>query len=515
MKKKVKLEEIKRLFETKERLTTKELKEKTDVSERTLRNYLALLIEEGLIVAVGQTNRRYYQRNYAIDEKPIVVAVLQNTDHIGTLSFSYAKGYVFSYTSNYRGERFPSLPESVNHSYALFTLFENLIPESIRREKLLIKEGVGLNPLELLLELDNTHGNLDFVALGSLARIDKKDEDKIPTWRSIKNVILGKNCFVTLLDYEVDIPSEILQGASLSRELYSSLSGYQHKIDVNMDTVNKKISRVNKENGELAHYLLKPYASDRRIKNTPYLALNEHLFMSFAKNELKLNVPFSAVLLGDNRDFYFLTKRYDRYKGYKYNQYDFAQQLNIESEDKYDISIISILEKFNTLVKDKKSKEDVYVFIIYSSLIKHGDLHAKNIGVIETANKRWELAPLYDIISTYIYEGKKSDDFGIVFDYSNPKKRKFEYKDYLKIGMTLELPLGKAKSILKETIKRFQVYFPKYIEETIAFERSLGYQHFLSKKLHSLYNEKNIEFDKLGVLGEVGLQRECLSQVKD
>lgn len=510
MKKRIKLEEIKRLFEAKEQLTTKELGEKTGLTERTLRNYLALLIEEELIVAVGQTNRRYYQRNYAIDEKPIVVAVLQNGDHIGTLSFTYAKGYVFSYLSSYKGERFPSLQESINNSYALFTLFENLIPESTRREKLLLQEGKILNPLELLLELDNTHGNLDFVALSSLVKIDKKEDDKIPTWKSIKNVILEKNSFVTLLDYEVDIPKEILKGASLSRELYSSLSGYQHKIDVNIDKVNKKIYRVNKERGELAHYLLKPYASDSRIKNTPYLALNEHLFMTFAKNELKLNVPFSSILLGDNHDFYFLTKRYDRYRGYKYNQYDFDQQLNIESEDKYDISIISILEKFNSIVQDKKSKEDVYTFIIYSSLIKHGDLHAKNIGLIEIEKKNWELAPLYDIISTYIYEGKNSDDFGIVFDHSNPKKRKLKYKDYLKMGMTLELPLSKTNNILKETIKRFQVYFPKYIETTKLFEKSLDYPNFLSKKLHSLYNEKNIEFDKLGVLGEVGLIREGL-----
>ncbi|CAA6828518.1 MAG: Protein hipA [uncultured Sulfurovum sp.] len=510
MKKRVKLEEIKRLFEAQEQLTTKELGEKTGLTDRTLRNYLALLIEEGLIVAVGQTNRRYYQRNYAVDEKPIVVAVLQNGAHIGTLSFTYAQGYVFSYLSNYKGERLPSLHESVSSSYALFTLFENLIPESTRRERLLLKDGVVLNPLELLVELDNTHGSLDFVPLTSLVKTDTRDDSKIPNWKSIKNVILEKNSFVTLLDYEMDIPQEVLQGASLSRELYSSLSGYQHKIDVNLNQKSKRVYRVKKESGELAHYLLKPYAADSRIKNTPYLAFNEHLFMTFAKNELKLNVPFSAILLGDNRDFYFLTKRYDRYRGYKYKQYDFAQQLDIESEDKYDISIISILEKFNSIVQDKKSKEDVYTFIIYASLIKHGDFHAKNIGLIESGRKSWELAPLYDIISTYVYEGKSSDDFGIGFDYSNPKKRKLKYEDYEKMGITLELPINRAKIILKETIKRFQIYFPKYIETTIAFEKSLGYPHLLSKKLHSLYNEKNIEFDKLGVLGEVGMKRESL-----
>lgn len=510
MKTSVKLEAIKRFFETKEILTPKELREKTGLTERTLRNYLSILVKEEVIIAVGQTNRRYYQRNYAIDEKPIVVAVLQNSEQVGTLSFSYAKGYVFSYASSYKGERFLSLLDAVNNSYALFTLFENLIPESTRRERLLLKDGLLLNPLELLLELDNTHGNLDFVAFESYKQAKKVIDTKIPTWKSIKNVILEKNEYVTLLDYEIDIPKEILKNVSKSRELYSSLSGYQHKIDVNVDKKNKKIYQVNKEQGELAHYLLKPYASDKRIKHTPYLALNEHLFMSFAKNELKLDVPFTAILLGDNRDFYFLTKRYDRYKGHKYNQYDFAQQLNIESEDKYDISIVSILEKFNATVSDKKSKEDIYRFIIYASLIKHGDLHAKNIGLIESVKQKWELAPLYDIISTYVYEGKKSDDFGIVFDHKDPKKRKLKYEDYLKMGRVLELSSSRTKTLLKETIKRFQVYFPKYIEVTKAFEKELGYRHLLSKKLYLLYNVKNIEFDELGVLGELGLLRESL-----
>jgi len=395
----------------------------------------------------------------------------------------------------------------MNSSYAFFPIFENLIPENMRRERLLLKDGKILNPLELLLELDNTHGSFDFLPLASLPIQAVNKQDKIPSWKSTKKSVLGNNDFVNLLEYEIDIPVEALKGVAKSRELYSSLSGYQHKIDVTLDHKTKKITRVRKEKGELADYLLKPYASDDRIKHTPYLALNEHLFMSFAKNELKLDVPYTAILLGENRDFYFLVKRYDRYRGYKYHQYDFAQQLHIESEDKYDVSILSILDKFRQVVKDKKSREDVFCFIVYSSLIKHGDLHAKNIGLIEIGEKKWALAPLYDIISTYAYEGKMSDDFGIGFDYKNPKKRKLRYKEYLQIGETLHLTGSRGTSLLRDTIKRFQVYFPSYIEKTESFEASLNYIPFLSKKLRSLYVEKNIEFDKLGILKELGLKR--------
>ena len=75
------------------------------------------------------------------------------------------------------------------------------------------------------------------------------------------------------------------------------------------------------------------------------------------------------------------------------------------------------------------------------------------------------------------------------------------------MGEVLKLSSSKSKSLLKDTIKRFQVYFPKYIEATKQFEEQLGYSSKLSKKLISLYNEKNIEFDKLGILSEVGLER--------
>ena len=82
------------------------------------------------------------------------------------------------------------------------------------------------------------------------------------------------------------------------------------------------------------------------------------------------------------------------------------------------------------------------------------------------------------------------------------------------MGETVGISSARAKTLLKNTIKRFQVYFPKYIEKTELFEKSLNYPPLLSKKLHSLYIEKNIEFDKLGVLKEIGLNRADMQDKK-
>lgn len=79
------------------------------------------------------------------------------------------------------------------------------------------------------------------------------------------------------------------------------------------------------------------------------------------------------------------------------------------------------------------------------------------------------------------------------------------------MGETLELTASRSGQILRDTINRFQIYFPKYIESTKVFEERLKYPQLLSKKLISLYNEKNIELDKLGVLDKIGLQRKNIS----
>lgn len=76
----------------------------------------------------------------------------------------------------------------------------------------------------------------------------------------------------------------------------------------------------------------------------------------------------------------------------------------------------------------------------------------------------------------------------------------------------LSMSHARANGLLKDTIKRFQVYFPNYIEKTEVFEMRLGYSPLLSQKLRSLYIEKNIEFDKLGILNELGLKRKELDK---
>ena len=74
------------------------------------------------------------------------------------------------------------------------------------------------------------------------------------------------------------------------------------------------------------------------------------------------------------------------------------------------------------------------------------------------------------------------------------------------MAKVLKLSDSKARTILKDTIKRFQIYFPKYIQTTKDFEKELGYRYLLSKKLELLYKHKNIELDKLGVFEEIGLK---------
>lgn len=296
------------------------------------------------------------------------------------------------------------------------------------------------------------------------------------------------------------------------------MSGYQHKIDIKID-FDKALIR---ESLHEAEYLMKPLNRtmiDYFIKNKnrqkryyPFLALNEHLFMSFAKNELALNTPMSAIIKAKGGDFHYIVKRYDRYDNYAYGQYDMAQLLNIPSNKKYHTDTMTILQEFNKKVKDEHSRIDMLKFQVFASLIQHSDFHAKNMGILDIGKETYILAPLYDVISVGVYKGDATD---VALPLSATKRKfgKYTIDDYLSIAKTIGVPKTKAKITIKQTIKTFLDTFPLYIQKTIKFENEhqlkirdtrIKYKRF-STPMRSMYERKIIELKKQGVLQALGL----------
>ena len=499
-------------FEKQSEATVSEIIKDTGIARRTLQKYLKILAQKEYIEALGKGRGRYYRRVYHNQEERANLAVLKNEQLIGKLS--YGNGYyTFSYDKHYRGvELVGLLRDSDNHSATLYPIFENLLPEYERRRRLLNEVSDIASILPLLV---NVQGDFKFIPYHMLFKYKATKEIR-PLWHLVKHHILGENSYPNLLDFKLNIDDTILE--ERSKKEHSSLSGYQHKIDIHIDFERGIISEATKE----ADYLLKPlnrtmtnyfFRDENNQKHYfPLLALNEHLFMSFAKNELQLNTPQTAILLTKDREFHYIVKRYDRYKNFAYGQYDMAQLLNIKSEKKYNTDTLTLMEYFAKKVKDETSRQNMLIFQIYSSLIGHSDFHAKNMSILDIGKENYILAPLYDVISVSVYNGKVND-LGLPLSKSIRKFSKYNLDDFLMIANALKIKKSKAKQIIKNTIEIFLDKFPTYIDKTRAFEKKYNLEiqkgrvkkKLFSDSLETVYQRKLIQLKKQGVLQELGL----------
>ena len=500
------------LFEIHPQLSTGEIIKHTGLARRTIQKYLTLLVAKEKIESFGEGRGRYYQRVYSNKEALSHLAVLRNDILVGKLSYGNGT-YAFMYDAQYKGAELMGIPKDSEAKVpTLYPVFENLLPEYERRDRLLSNLNDSADILSLLY---NVQGDFKFIPYFELFKYRSTAQAR-PTWHTVKHKILAENSYPNLINAKILISDEILEEAS-QRE-HSSLSGYQHKIDINLDLEKGTI----KESERDAAYLMKPlnrtmtdyFARDenKQKRYYPFLALNEHLFMTFAKNELKLNTPYSGIMFSKDGDFHYIVKRYDRYEQYAYGQYDMAQLLNIPSDKKYKTDTLALLHAFTKKVKDEKSLLDMFKFQIYSSLVQHSDFHAKNVSVLDAGKEKYILAPLYDVISVGVYNGK-AHDLGLPLSKKSHKYGKYTVEDYLMMADTLGIGKSKAKIVLNQTIDIYLEQFPSYIQKTIDFEKKYDLKiqdtrmskKLFSTQMQSMHDRKLIQLKKQGVLQDLGL----------
>jgi len=501
------------LFEKEPELTKQEIEQKTNIKGSTLNNILKLLVESNQIQKLGKARATYYQRIYNQNYSYKNITVLSDGVIIGELKFGDGK-YIFTYDNHYKGTPLIGLPrgESPIQSSELFFIFENLIPESHRRQKYLNIENFD-DLADSLTTLLNTHGSYEFVYTYELFKY-KKTSDKRPSFITIKNKILEKYTYPNVLGYKLDIADEILEDKSDTD--YSSLSGYQNKIDINLDSSNQSI-HIDIQN---PHYLLKPfnknigeYFGDKK-SYYPQVLVNEHLFMSFAKLELDFDVPYNALIYHNN-NFHYLIKRFDRYEEFRYEQYDFGQLLNIPSKNKYNASSDEVFKKANEIFKDKSSKMELLRFYFYSYIIQHSDLHIKNIAILNIGKQTYTLSPLYDVISLGVIKGVNVDDLALPIQrVHKTQKSKFTLEDFLYLADILELNHLEVKKELRNITIKFIQNFPNYIKasiklleyDSLSISKTRHKKTNLISKLQSFYDERIIALKKAGILKELEIE---------
>jgi serine/threonine-protein kinase HipA len=243
-----------------------------------------------------------------------------------------------------------------------------------------------------------------------------------------------------------------------------SISGVQPKLSVKLDKKKNRLVSVDK-GGE---YILKPQTS--AFENIPE---NEQCCMDIAQ-ELNIEVPLHCLIPLTDKSLAYVVKRFDREKGAKIHQEDFAQIL--EQNDKYQGSV----ERIGRRLKEISSAPgyDVQLLferVVLNFILGNGDAHLKNYS-ISYKKDNIRLSPAYDIVCSKLVIPDEEDSAITI----NGKKNHLKRGDFDRLAEYFHIPpkiryekFEKKCDMIKKNIesshidKRKQERFIKIIKERI------------------------------------------------
>lgn len=225
-----------------------------------------------------------------------------------------------------------------------------------------------------------------------------------------------------------------------------SIAGVQDKISSDRISLPLSLKKKNK------NYILK-LASD----DYPGIIRNEMLCLSIAR---KCGIPTNnASLVNDeNNEEALLVERFDREwlkdqnKWNRFHQEDACQFLNRYPADKYRIAF----QQIATGIAQFATSPELEILNLlrlkaFSYLIGNGDLHAKNISLLQKGtNAINELSPAYDIICTVVYGDQK---MALLFDGKNQNLKR---KNFVEFGKRFDIPEKAILSMLNKLTKLFE-----------------------------------------------------------
>ena len=249
-----------------------------------------------------------------------------------------------------------------------------------------------------------------------------------------------------------------------------SISGVQPKLSVKLDKKKNELIVVT-AGGE---YLLKPQTPT--FANIPE---NEQCCMDVAQ-EFNIEVPLHCLIPFKDKSFAYVVKRFDREKGTKIHQEDFAQIL--EENDKYKGSVEQIGRKLKEISSAPGyDAQLLFERVVLNFIIGNGDAHLKNYSISYKGDDR-RLSPAYDIVCSRLaipdekeesainINGKKNrllrEDFDKLAEYLNvPVKvrygnfeRKFDMmKRIIKVSQINKTDQAKFLEIIKERLHRLEL----------------------------------------------------------
>lgn len=324
----------------------------------------------------------------------------------------------------------------------------DILPEGIDLQ-IMMNSFNAKQPIELLPYLKNTIGDFDFSTSPDKTYFDKP---------ILSNIALESK-FPNILDAKVDITFSLLHphftmDAKQKNIQNLSLSGYQHKLQVNIIDNIIKIG--------YGDFILKPN-HEKFFK----LPINEHLNVSFMK-EFGFEVPFNALAYEEyDKEYHYLIKRFDiDENGNKLPQISLNALMKHTDEEKYKGTI----EEISTFLKDRldsMQKMQFLKFIYANALLYNNDLHKKNIGFIFKDGKL-QLSPVYDILNIYAIESTSKFDALGKEQCTLPirgHKNGIRINYFKQSSENLGLDFKKVQMNLKKIQSIYLEKYPQYVEK--------------------------------------------------
>ncbi|MDO5634398.1 MAG: HipA domain-containing protein [Micrococcus sp.] len=140
----------------------------------------------------------------------------------------------------------------------------------------------------------------------------------------------------------------------------------------------------------------------------PHLVANEALHLTHAAR-LGLDVARHALVKDAHQVPGLLVTRFDRVPeaGGQFRRLaleDASQVLGIVPAAKYAVSAEDVaLALVARSSAPRVAARNLYLQFLFAWLTGNGDLHAKNVSILQSLDRQWQIAPMYDLPSTVVY----------------------------------------------------------------------------------------------------------------
>jgi serine/threonine-protein kinase HipA len=302
-----------------------------------------------------------------------MLKVLANKTLAGMLDYNpKTKEFIFNYSSeNSISLTMPYSTKSYVSPYHLHPIFDMSMPEGYLfslLKNLLIKEHGEMNDFILFKHLSlSIEGYLSY---------EKEQSKKEKNTFSLEEILsdTDENLFNTLVERFLN---------------QSAIAGVQPKVVAQLED---KVTLSSKE------YIVKSFSAEY-----PHLAENEYFCMR-ALNHANIITP--KFWLSASKKLFVMEKfTYIKESNTFYGFEEFCVLFGFNKEKKYNGSYEKIAKAIQQI--STRKKEDLTQFfkmMVMNFLLKNGDAHLKNFGVLYTADKKERfLAPAYDVVNTLIY----------------------------------------------------------------------------------------------------------------